>query len=62
MSRHIDFIAVLVIAVAMIGFTEASTIRLPERVDSVHLQNAINNESCPISREVLSRLAYILNR
>lgn len=60
--RHIDFIAVLFIAAVMIGFSKAPSLRIPDAVDTIRLQNAISSDPCPISREILSRLAYILNR
>jgi hypothetical protein len=60
--RNIDFLAVLFIAVVMLGFSKASSLRLPEVMDSIQMQNAVSVDSCPIRREVLSRIAYILNQ
>jgi len=60
--QHIDFFAVFFIAVVMIGFSQAASLRLPDAMDSVRLQNVTNAGSCPIQREVLSRIAYFLDR
>jgi hypothetical protein len=59
--RHIDFLAVLFLAVVMAAFSKASSVLLPP-ADVVRMQNAVNVDSCPISREVLMRLEDILNR
>ncbi len=59
---NIDFLAVLFIAVVMLGFSKASSLRLPEAMDSIQMQNAVSVDSCPIRNEVLSRIAYILNQ
>jgi len=55
-GRNIDFFAVSVIALAMLGFTELRQLRLPEGLDSIRVGNAIQIERCPISRQVLSNL------
>jgi len=61
--RNIDFLAVLLIAVLMLGFSKAAALRFPADVlDSIQMQNAVSVDSCPIQREVLSRIAYILNQ
>ena len=61
--RNIDFLAVLLIAVLMLGFSKAASLRFPADVmDSIQMQNAVSVDSCPIQREVLSRIAYILNQ
>jgi hypothetical protein len=60
--RNIDFLAVFFIAVVMLGFSKAASVRLPEVMDSIQMQNAVSVDSCPIQREVLSRIAYILNQ
>jgi hypothetical protein len=60
---NIDFVAVIVIAVAMLGFSRASSLRFPaDAVDSIRMQNAASGDACQISDEVLSRIAYILNQ
>ena len=60
---NIDFLAVLFIAVVMLGFSKMASLRFPADVlDSIQIQNAVSVDSCPIQREVLSRIAYILNQ
>jgi len=60
---NIDFLAVLFIAVVMLGFSEVRSLRIPSDVlDSIQMQNAVSVDSCPIRNEVLSRIAYILNQ
>jgi hypothetical protein len=51
---NIDFLAVSLIAVAMLSFSK----------DSFQFQNAVSVNSCPlqIRDEVLTRIAYILNQ
>jgi hypothetical protein len=64
LRRHIDFFAVFFIAVVMIAFSEVRYFTPPVVVvDPIRLQNVVNNSnSCPISREVLSRIAHILEQ
>ena len=53
--RHIDFFAVLFIAVVMAAFSELGSLKLPDLRDSVRFQNAlVNDDSCPINREILA--------
>jgi hypothetical protein len=60
---NIDFLAVFFIAVVMLGFSKMASLRFPADVaDSIQMQNAVSVDSCPIQREVLSRIAYILNQ
>ena len=60
LRRNIDFLAVLVIAVAMTGFSKARTFRFAEPADVVRWDNAASVEqSCPL--KVLSHIAYILD-
>jgi len=58
--RHIDFLAVCFLAIVMAAFSQASSLRLPD-LDAIRMQNAVNVESCPLSR-ALARLDNILNR
>ena len=59
LRRHIDFVAVFFIAVALLAFSELSSLRLPGPADSIRLQNAIVNLGpCPITREALARLGF----
>jgi len=60
---NIDFVAVVVIAVAMLGFSRASSLKFPaDAVESIRMQNAASGDECNIPDEVLSRIAYILNQ
>ena len=59
---NIDFLAVFFIAFVMLGFSKMASLRVPDALDSMQMQNAISVDSCPIQREVLSRIAYILNQ
>jgi len=55
--RHVDFVAVFFIAVALLAFSKLSSLRVPDFRDSIRLQNAlVNIDSCPTTREVLARL------
>ena len=57
LRRHIDFIAVLFIAVLMAAFSHLGALKLPDFRDSVRFQNAlVNADTCPIHEEVLSLL------
>jgi hypothetical protein len=59
--RHIDFLAVLFLAIVMAAFSKASAVQLAD-VDVVRLQNAVNAEpSCPLTR-ALAHIEYILNK
>jgi hypothetical protein len=58
--KHIDVLAVLFLAIVMAAFSKASSVRLPD-VDAIRLQNAVNADSCPLTR-ALARIDNILNR
>jgi hypothetical protein len=58
-GRNIDFFAVLFIALAMLGFAEARSWHLEEALDSIRIENAIQVDHCPTSRQVLSTLTSI---
>ncbi len=60
LRRHIDVLAIFFLAVVMAAFAKASSVRLPD-VDAIRLQNAVNAESCPLTR-ALTRIDNILNR
>jgi hypothetical protein len=60
-GRNIDFWAVFFIALAMLGFAEVRQWHLPEALDSIHVENAIEVQRCPISRQVLSNLFAIFH-
>jgi hypothetical protein len=59
-GRNIDFFAVFFIALAMLGFSEVRSWHLSEALDSVRVENAIQVERCPVSRQVLANLSSIL--
>jgi hypothetical protein len=61
-GRNIDFLAVGLIALVMLGFSSASSLRIDRVVGPIpiQLQSASNADSCPID-EVLSRISYILD-
>jgi hypothetical protein len=55
--RHIDFVAVFFIAVALFAFSKLASLRVPDLSDSVRVQNAIVNiDSCPTTRAVVRAL------
>jgi hypothetical protein len=60
-GRNVDFFAVLMISLALIGFSKVSSIwQLPDALDSIRIENAIHTESCPFTGEIVSRLSRIL--
>jgi len=61
LRRNIDFLAVLVIAVAMTGFSKARTVRFAEPGDFVQWDSAANVDSCPL-QHAFSEIAYFLNQ
>ena len=63
-GRNVDFFAIFLIAVVMLGFSQAASIKVPDLAETIQFQPAINasTDQCPIQREVLSRIAYILNQ
>lgn len=56
LKQNVDFFAVLFIALAMLGFAEVRSWHLPDPLDSIHFENAIDIDHCPISQQVLSNL------
>jgi hypothetical protein len=53
--QHIDFVAVFVIAVAMLAFSQLASLRVPDFRDSVLFQNAlVNTDPCPVAQHVLA--------
>jgi len=61
LRKNIDFIAVSSIALVMLGFAQLRSWQLPEGLDSIHIENAIDIERCPVSSQVLSHLFAILH-
>jgi hypothetical protein len=60
-GRNVDFFAVLLIAVVMLGVAEVRSWHLSEALDSIRIGNAIQVERCPTSRQVWSNLSAILH-
>ena len=57
LRRHVDFVAVFFIAIALLAFSQLSSLRIPDLGDSIQLQKAIvNTQACPTAREVFARL------
>ena len=55
--QHVDFVAVFFIAVALLAFSQLSSLRVPDLGDSIQLQKAIvNSQACPTAREVFAHL------
>ena len=60
MSRNIDFLAVGLIAVVMLGFSWASSLRIDNVVSPIEIQNVVNGDPCPLT-QALSRIEYIVD-
>jgi hypothetical protein len=58
-SRNVDFVAVLIITLAMLAFSKASSLPMPEALDSIRIENAIHLEPSSLPG-VLSRLDCLL--
>jgi len=56
LGRNIDFFAVLCIALVMLGFAEIRSWHWTDAPESIRIENAIDIDRCPISRQVLSNL------
>jgi hypothetical protein len=60
--QHVDFVAVFFIAVALLAFSQLSSLRVPDLENSIQLQKAIvNTQACPTAREVLAHFFNNLN-
>jgi hypothetical protein len=60
-NRNVDFLAICIIALVMLGFSRAASLKVPDPIDSIQLQNASSQDRCPLN-QALSRIAYILNQ
>jgi len=60
--RNVDFFAVAFITLVMLGLGWAQSLHWNEAVDSIRIVDAIRIERCPLPRQVLSNLAWILHR
>lgn len=61
MSRNIDFFAVLMITLVMLGFSKLGSLPAPDPLNTIRFEDAIRVESCPLPGEILSRIAYLLH-
>jgi hypothetical protein len=61
LRQNIDFFAVSIIVLVMLAFAEVRSWHFPEGLDSFRVENAIDVEHCPISRQVLAGLNSILH-
>jgi hypothetical protein len=61
LKQNIDFFAVSVIALAMLGFAEIKSWNFADGLDSIRVEKAIHIESCPITRQVLANLSGIFH-
>jgi len=61
LKKNVDFFAVLLIALAMLGIAQVRTWHFQDPLDSVHFENAIDIERCPLSQEVISSLSSLLH-
>jgi hypothetical protein len=61
-GRNVDVFAVLFIAIVMVGFSKAASLRPPDVMSPIQMQNAMGVDSCPLRDEFLSRIEYILNQ
>ena len=60
-KQNVDLFGVFFIALAMLGFAELRSWNIPEALNSIRIENAIQIERCPMSRQVLSNLASIFH-
>jgi hypothetical protein len=61
-GRNVDFVAVMLITLVMLGLGWARSLRWNEALDSIRIVNAIRIERCPLPRDILSNLSCILRR
>jgi len=65
-GRNVDFVAVLFITLVMLGFGWVRSSHWlswsNDALDSIHIENAIQVERCPLPSGILSALSCILNR
>jgi hypothetical protein len=61
--KHVDFIAVFVITLGLLGVSQVRNLRLPETTDPIRLQNVnVNIHVRPLARQILSNLDCPWNR
>jgi hypothetical protein len=66
-SRHVDFFAVVVIILGLLGFSDISSLQSISPENSMHLQNAFNSAMShvrfdPLPDNVVSTIAHIVDR
>ena len=54
-GRNVDFVAVMLITLVMLGLGWARSLRWNEALDSIRIVNAIRIERCPLPRDILRR-------
>ena len=59
-GRNVDFVAVLVITLAMLAFSKARSFTMPEALDSIQIENAIHVEPSSLPGDLLSHLDCLL--
>jgi hypothetical protein len=62
LRRNVDFFAMCFIALGLLAFSKLSAVRLPTLTQPIRFQNAMATDQCPVSTEVLSRLASLLEK
>ena len=59
LKQNVDFFAVLLIAAAMLIFAQVRELQIPSGPDVIRLENAIDIEQCPLSRQVIANLSTL---
>ena len=62
LHRNVDFFAMFFIALGMMAFSQLPAISLPPVPQPIRFQKAMAADQCPVSAEVLSRLALLLGK
>ena len=62
LRRNVDFFAMCFIALGLLAFSKLSAVRLSPLPQPIRFQNAMTTDQCPVSTEVLSRLASLLEK
>ena len=60
-GKNVDFVAVLFISLVMLGFAEVRAWHVANPLDSIHFQDAIEIERCPLTSQVLSTFSSIFH-
>ena len=62
LQRNVDFFAMFFIGLGLLACSKLPAIGTPPVTQPVHFQSVTAYDQCPVSSEVLSRLAVLLNR